>query len=721
MLGKPAGTPFAYEEITGGGFFFGDGQVQAWDANSCYSLDNPDENPLGVLYAECLFYHEYATPAVYEAYFLSCCRISRIPDNLQNNDDLQTRISSKVIMSDDVMDSLITGWLPIAAVPIKKGETVATQKFVAFDPNGFAVAFTHADTFTMSGYEKDSIGVPNSVPPTDYWRIAINTGLVTWSNLSGVTHRDFYNAQIYVYDEVTNRTVAVDFLYQIQLLELYCVGPSQGGLSEYHMTSCVEDINCTAANSLAPFGSCDYPSLPEFIDPTPAHGSVTIIYATQPSLFPIVSNRTASHCCEPGEYLYYIEGPMPLGFRDGRVLSGTNPFSTIYKWTPTVDQAGLHQLCWAVCAANDDMPGFVEVCSQPHCIAIFVSLKPNYPPQIKLPEETGTAFGVIAYHEISKELTDLWITDDSGNSDVECHVSVDNGFLTVGSWPEGLVFMNATNGTKTSYMAMYGTLTEINKALYRMEYLGVQGTDTMHIYVYDHGHSGMGQGEPYTGMSSSKDFPITILPACDNACPDDVEIMTGFYHDLGGDGWETKTNWLNGNPCWNYWHGVECTNGKIVSIALTHNKLNGTLPCMLGCVSTLRRLYLMGNSIRGLIPPKYGQLTCLEDLGLSDNQLSWTLPAELSGMGKLRSMQLHNNQLEGSIPAALGSMPNLEQLFLQNNKLSGQIPGSLWDLYKLDYMWIYNNDNLENVPDSWSAERFYTEKELSRTGRENRM
>ena len=134
-------------------------------------------------------------------------------------------------------------------------------------------------------------------------------GIVTWSNLSGVSDQAFYNAQIQGFDPLSNRTVVVDFLYKIQLLKKYCVGPAQGG-NCLAGTACTSDFNCTTDVSDPDLchGYCDYPSLPTFIDPTPPHGSVLIVYALQTNYYTIASNRTGSHCCEPGEYLFYVEG-----------------------------------------------------------------------------------------------------------------------------------------------------------------------------------------------------------------------------------------------------------------------------------------------------------------------------------------------------------------------------------------------------------------------------
>ena len=81
-----------------------------------------------------------------------------------------------------------------------------------------------------------------------------------------------------------------------------------------------------------------------------------------------------------------------------------------------------------------------------------------------------------------------------------------------------------------------------------MKYKGSEGKATIEVFVYDHGHSGMGNGEAYTGLSARASFPITILPACDNTCPSDLEVMQTFYADLDGPSWLENSNWMDGLP-----------------------------------------------------------------------------------------------------------------------------------------------------------------------------
>eukprot|EP01012_Entosiphon_sulcatum_P021976 TRINITY_DN26857_c0_g2_i2.p1 TRINITY_DN26857_c0_g2~~TRINITY_DN26857_c0_g2_i2.p1 ORF type:complete len:819 (+),score=156.86 TRINITY_DN26857_c0_g2_i2:56-2512(+) len=725
MVTAPARTPFPYLGITGGGFDYGDNTTIAqWDGAHCFSLATPQQ-PLMTLFTECDFFHEYQWPGIYYASYLSCCRLDKDNDFLENNAELQARVWTTVVMDDYFQSSLVSAWLPIATVPSNRGEPIGYQQFVAFDPYGYDITYTHSNTDQMSGFPLNTPGMPQSVPPY-WWTIGETTGLVAWYNFTALSNFHFYNAQILVEHEDTNRTVAVDFLYRIQIVDRLCIGPfaGNGGCNGSRYQLCTGDSNCT--DPLNPESGCnakcDFPSIPKFIDPTPKLGSLTVIYATQTHTFPVVSNRTGSHCCEPGEYLYYIEGALPLGFRDYINQFGTNPLVALYPWTPTVDDAGLSQVCWGVCAANKQISPFVEVCSAPYCFAIFVSLKPNYPPVIHLPDEVFTEFGVIAYHDTWKYFTDLYVTDDSGSHEVEVWVWVDQGTLELGYWPSGLKVLNGTNGTSTMKVELYGSLDVINYALYKMKWKGNEGNAKMSIWANDHGWEGMGQGEPYTTLYDFKEFPILVLPACNNPCPSNKVILTKFYTDLNGQLWTANTNWLTGDPCWDNWLGVTCIQDNVVTLSLPNNQLNGTLPCLLGCLHYLRELYLMNNNISGLIPSKVGELSCLYIFGLGYNKLSWTIPPEMGNMASMRFLQLHDNQLIGSVPSTLGNLPNLQELLLQNNKLSGTLPASLWtsSTLTLNYMWLYNN-NLRDVPPSWSIERFYREDELPRVGYENRM
>ncbi|TVU25588.1 hypothetical protein EJB05_28090 [Eragrostis curvula] len=81
-------------------------------------------------------------------------------------------------------------------------------------------------------------------------------------------------------------------------------------------------------------------------------------------------------------------------------------------------------------------------------------------------------------------------------------------------------------------------------------------------------------------------------------------------------------------------------------------------------------------SIVGTLPAVLGNLTSLRQLRLSYNNLTGGLPAELSGMDALENLQLNGQQtlkLSGPLDV-LASVKSLKVVWLQSNAFTGQIP-----------------------------------------------
>ena len=49
-------------------------------------------------------------------------------------------------------------------------------------------------------------------------------------------------------------------------------------------------------------------------------------------------------------------------------------------------------------------------------------------------------------------------------------------------------------------------------------------------------------------------FLKCVLISCNTA-----QALTDLYDATGGNSWTIKTNWLNGDPCAEQWHGVNCS------------------------------------------------------------------------------------------------------------------------------------------------------------------
>ena len=137
----------------------------------------------------------------------------------------------------------------------------------------------------------------------------------------------------------------------------------------------------------------------------------------------------------------------------------------------------------------------------------------------------------------------------------------------------------------------------------------------------------------------------------------DRTALEALYDATGGDSWTTSTNWKTDNGDW---HGVTTdTDGNVLELDLSRNKLTGE------------------------IPEAVGDLTQLTILNLDNNKLTGTIPAELGKLTQLTELRLNNNQLRGEIPEAVGNLTQLTGLRLNNNQLTGTIPAAVWTLSSL--------------------------------------
>lgn len=101
---------------------------------------------------------------------------------------------------------------------------------------------------------------------------------------------------------------------------------------------------------------------------------------------------------------------------------------------------------------------------------------------------------------------------------------------------------------------------------------------------------------------------------------EDLLALQDLYNATDGPNWTVNTNWLT--PLTENWYGVTITGGKVRSIVLPFNNLNGQLPPSLSSLNDLRVLDLGNNNLTGGIPDAYTALTSLAHMDLSNNNLS---------------------------------------------------------------------------------------------------
>ena len=141
----------------------------------------------------------------------------------------------------------------------------------------------------------------------------------------------------------------------------------------------------------------------------------------------------------------------------------------------------------------------------------------------------------------------------------------------------------------------------------------------------------------------------------------DRAALVALYNAAGGANWTNNANW-NTNAPLGEWHGVDTDgNGRVTSLGLGNNGLNGSIPPELGNLANLTELNLQANQLSGTIPSSLGNLTNLIWLNLARNGLTGTVPAELGNLSNLIELDLTGNQLSGCIPLALKNLSSTAQ------------------------------------------------------------
>ena len=177
----------------------------------------------------------------------------------------------------------------------------------------------------------------------------------------------------------------------------------------------------------------------------------------------------------------------------------------------------------------------------------------------------------------------------------------------------------------------------------------------------------------------------------------DKAALVALYNATNGDMWSNNTGWLvEEEHC--LWFGIECVNGRVVSLVLINKRLSGSIPPELGNLTALTSLRLSTNQLAGSIPPELGTLTALTFLDLGKNQLSGGIPPELGHLVNLDNLRLNNNLLSGAIPSELGNLISLTYLELSFNQLSGNIPSTLGHLSKLTHLLLEVNQLSGSIP-----------------------
>ena len=164
------------------------------------------------------------------------------------------------------------------------------------------------------------------------------------------------------------------------------------------------------------------------------------------------------------------------------------------------------------------------------------------------------------------------------------------------------------------------------------------------------------------------------------------------------------------DPCDDYLDGFHCTAGRVSSLLLGSNNLNGDIAGWLsvGQLRNLTHVELNNNALSGGLPTQIGLIRNLNVIRLENNELSGDLPSELAslntdprGEGELSEVSLANNQLHGVLPASFGPrLDTLRMLDASNNSISGTLPEAYGQMPSLQVLHLHLNGLSGTLPAS---------------------
>ncbi|CAI5986843.1 unnamed protein product [Closterium sp. NIES-65] len=137
---------------------------------------------------------------------------------------------------------------------------------------------------------------------------------------------------------------------------------------------------------------------------------------------------------------------------------------------------------------------------------------------------------------------------------------------------------------------------------------------------------------------------------------------------------------------------------RLKNLQVWSNYFNHTIPPVLGNLRSLYQLHLNINYFKGGIPNTFSQLTNLYRLFVSSNLLSGTFPSVICTMTTLRELRISGNHFEGSIPPCVSRLKLLYYMYVDTNRFTGRLPNSIGTMTNLQNLFINQNSIAGPLP-----------------------
>ena len=228
----------------------------------------------------------------------------------------------------------------------------------------------------------------------------------------------------------------------------------------------------------------------------------------------------------------------------------------------------------------------------------------------------------------------------------------------------------------------------------------IQNESTLHLLL-DSDEDGVDDDNDNCPNATNADQSDANGDGIGDVCDPDGQraMLIDFYQQTGGANWTDNSGWLSeGSHC--DWFGVSCSEGDVVRLNLSGNRLSGVIPESLGGLTSLEYLYLHDNALTGQIPQSIGNLVNLRTLWLDENQLSGSLPASLGDLDALERLDLSDNAFASNLPTELFALSSITNLNLSRSGFTGSIPSSIGQATTLEYLYLHDNALTGQIPQS---------------------
>nr|XP_023878211.1 probable leucine-rich repeat receptor-like serine/threonine-protein kinase At3g14840 isoform X3 [Quercus suber]POE78692.1 putative leucine-rich repeat receptor-like serine/threonine-protein kinase [Quercus suber] len=186
-------------------------------------------------------------------------------------------------------------------------------------------------------------------------------------------------------------------------------------------------------------------------------------------------------------------------------------------------------------------------------------------------------------------------------------------------------------------------------------------------------------------------FGATVLVDDEIRALRDIAKTLGKYWNFDEDPCSAPSVWARDpkNDAVNCNCNIPNTTGcHVVSIDLTRNYLNGTIPPKWGSFTRLVHVSLLGNRLTGTIPKELGNISTLKNLTLELNMLSGSLPKELGNLMNIERLHFTSNYFTGEVPETFAGLTTMKDFRIGDNNFSGKIPDFIQNWTNLEKLVI---------------------------------